>query len=194
MLFRIRVDDYGVDARASITKLLTNAQQFVWVHHQINDNPHWHVYLDNPNYMSCQAVRYHLRKTTDNPSNYSVKKCDEDKKLDYIQYLFNQKHGNKWTIEDTSFDQVIVDECIKRAATVAEVFNEKRPKARSLYEMAMEVHETTPNDDELIQAIIKCLHRYMKCHDDFMIIKVLTTISTMRDINLTVERIRRKIM
>lgn len=195
MKFRIRVDDYGIGAKTSMYPIIETAKEHVLVRHDIGDNPHWHLYVDNPNFMSPQSVRYYLRKHTDNPTDYSVKKCDDDRVDEYVQYLFNTKHGNVATIESSLFDDNRLQQCRARADEVTEEFTKrKKDKPKTLYEIAMYVDAATKDDSDLIANVIKALHKFCKCHDDHLIIKVLTTIQSKRDIEFVVERIRRKII
>lgn len=192
MKFRIRLDAIE-GSKDTLNRLLIGSTEFVLVHHQINDNPHYHMFLDNSNYMSCQAVRYYLKKLTDKPSNYSVKQCDDDRVSEYIQYLFNTKHGNISTLEDYKLFSVDIQECQAKATQVAEEFAKRKPAPKSLYDIAMYVHETTPDLQDIIKQTIRALHKFCKCHDDYLVIKVVTTIMSLRDEEFVVERIRRKI-
>lgn len=195
MKFRIRLDEIE-GAYPLLKTLCKDANQYVLVHHQINDNPHYHLYLDKPMYMSCQTVRYHLKKLTENSTNYSVKQCDEDRVQEYVQYLFNTKHDNKPTLVDHRYPDDLIQKAKDDAQRIAEEFKQKVKKGKkniTLYEMAMEVDEITDVDDNLIRNAIHVLHKYMKVHDDFLITKIVTTIQSKRDINFVIERVRRRI-
>lgn len=196
MKFRIRLD--CVDGAEGVLKHLhATSQEYVWVKHDVNDNPHYHMYLDNPNLMSPQSVRYYFKKLTENSSDYSVKRCDDDRVSEYVQYLFNTKHGNISTLISHKFNSQLLDECRQAAEVVSQEFAKKRSTKKgaiTMYEIAMEVHETYKDSNDLIKGAIRTLHKYLKIHDDFLVMKVVTTVMSLRDEDIVVERIRRKLL
>lgn len=135
MKFRLRVDETNVEI-ASKFKEFVKKYPHVLVHHLLpHGNPHFHAYVDIPDKGSCPALRY----TIDNlfgvsKTERSVKKCDDDRVDDYVQYLFNEKHGNKWTLLSHSFD---VDIHVQKAKAVATAFATRMTKSQVITEWDM---------------------------------------------------------
>lgn len=170
-----------------MTTWAETAREYVLVHHLVNDNSHFHLYLDAPNLMSQQSVRYHLKtKFKLLPTQYSVKQCDATRVNEYIQYLFNTKHGNLARLISTNVDDERITAARTAAAVVSEEYSKQRKnnKPKTLYAIAEEVRATVedPTDQyKVIHMTIKLLHKYCRCHDRYLVIKVVDTVRAMVD-------------
>lgn len=187
MMYRIRIDDVN-DVATKVTEWVgIHSQRYFVMHHLVNANSHFHLYMDSPMTMSAPAMRYKV-KTKFNLSNvqYSVKLCDESRVNEYLQYLFNTKHGNVATIVTHNFDNNTVDKCRSDANRVSEEFSatRKTKTAKSLYEIAIECRDTVADVRDLGQIIKKSiflLHKYCKCHDRFLVMKLVQTVQSLVD-------------
>lgn len=112
MLVRGRLDAVaGVNDETLVKWLETVGTDLILVHHVLpqmegtkwdtlkpyedTTNPHYHFYL-NTSYKSAQSLAYQLKKTfTVGKTDWSIKPCDPERRDEYWQYLFNEKHGNK---------------------------------------------------------------------------------------------------
>ena len=186
MMFRLRIDDAKLVSATIAAWAETVGNAYVIVHHLVNDNSHFHLYLDAPMIMSAQALRYRIKTRFGlDKVQYSVGLCDEERIDEYLQYLFNTKHGNIATLHKI---KNIPDERLKRARDAAHVVSEefakqrKSKKVKTLYEIAQEVRATVKDDTDEPQIVImsiKLLHKYCKCHDRFLVIKLVDTVRSM---------------
>lgn len=186
MMFRIRIDDTKQVAATVAEWAETVGNRYVLVHHLVNANSHFHIYFDAPMVMSAQSMRYKIKTYFKlDKVEYSVGLCDEDRVEEYIQYLFNTKHGNVATIHRVkNVSDDVIQRCRNRAHEVSEEFakQKKTKKAKTLYEIAQEVRATVADDTDQAQIVnmsIRLLHKYCKCHDRYLVIKVVDTVRSM---------------
>lgn len=185
MMFRIRIDDTKQVAATVAEWAETVSRKHVLVHHLVNANSHFHLYLDAPMVMSANALRYKIRtKFNLDKVEYSVGLCDEDRVEEYIQYLFNTKHGNVATLHRTNMPDDVIKRCRDKAHEVTEEFakQKKTKKTITLYQIAQEVRATVAddrNEHQIVQMSIRLLHKYCKCHDRFLVIKLVETVKAM---------------
>lgn len=193
MKFRIRIDDCM--NKHLFYEWMEKYEKYVIVHHMVNDNPHFHMLLDDPKCDSLQNMRMRVKRwfKVEKSSDYSVKKCDDERDLEYLQYLFNEKHGNKSTLlYSAGYTDDIINECRDKAKTVAEEYAKvsKRKKQITLYDIAEELAEIMKNievkrdfyeEEESAhyrvasKEVIKLCKKYRKGMDYNMIIKIMTT-------------------
>lgn len=185
MKFRIRVDINSEFTDDKLVKFMSGYSAIA-VRHDVNANPHFHAYIDAPMVMSCPAMRARVDsmfkvKGTDR----SVKQCDDDRVLEFVQYLFNTKHGNVATL---LFNNTISDTdlatCISKADDVAKeyerVTREQRAKRDVItqYDLAQEIADTVPESatikDYTVTAIA-VMNRHRKAFCDFSLRKVIFT-------------------
>jgi len=185
MMFRIRIDDTKQVAATVAEWAETVSRKHVLVHHLVNANSHFHLYLDAPMVMSANALRYKIRTKFElDKVEYSVGLCDEDRVEEYIQYLFNTKHGNVATLHRTNISPDVIKRCRDKAHEVTEEFakQKKTKKTITLYQIAQEVRATVAddtNEHQIVQMAIRLLHKYCKCHDRFLVIKLVETVKAM---------------
>lgn len=187
MRFRIRLD--GVDD-TKVISFMSSYKEGIVVHHMVNDNPHYHFYLRDDMIMSTQAMRMRVKRYFDvkKSTDYSVKDCDEPRVQEYIQYLFNTKHGNRWRrVYDVGIGFDVIDDAISSAEKVSDEYEklkikQKRTNTISVFDMAEELAETLKDTDDIadfyanaIKHAIQIAKKYRKGMDYNMIIKIVTT-------------------
>ena len=185
MKFRIRVDITSEFTEEKLVRFMSGYSAIA-VRHDVNANPHFHAYIDAPMVMSCPAMRARVDsvfkvKGTDR----SVKQCDDARVLEFVQYLFNTKHGNISTLLfNNVISEVDLQECMSKADEVAKEYErttrEQRMKKDTItqYDLAQEVADTvapgkTVQDYTL--AAIAVMNRHRKAFCDFSLRKVIFT-------------------
>lgn len=185
MMFRIRIDDTKQVAATVAAWAETVSRKYVIVHHLVNANSHFHLYLDAPMVMSAQSLRYKVRTKFElDKVQFSVGLCDENRVDEYLSYLFNTKHGNVATLHRTNLDRDVIQRATAAAQVVSEEFRSKRQsnKPKTLYEIAQEVRSSVADDTDagqIVSMTIRLLHKYCKCHDRYLVIKVVDTVRSM---------------
>lgn len=191
MRFRVRVDKLHAETESVLTDFVSKSKSHCLVYHFVNNNPHYHFYIDDDRYMSCQALRYQIDKITGSKrSERSIKECDTTRVDEYVQYLFNEKHGNKWRLVSSSIDTT---EHQAKAKTVAADFLVKQQKSKTreitTWELAEEVKnlymadDTKPDSEYEIYKIhidyaIDVCRKYRKTYTDFSIQRIVQTALT----------------
>ena len=159
MLIRGRIDAVkGVTDDGLLAWLTNSGKDIILVHHILpqmeglkwdtqepypdTTNPHYHFYLDTT-YKSVQALAYQIKKkfTMLNKTDWSLKPCDPERREEYWQYLFNNKHGNTWRLVSTYTPMEVF---IERANHVTQSFEERRKerlKTKTGYDISMELAE-----------------------------------------------------
>lgn len=148
MRIRLRLDATETVFRGEIIRFLEGCKRYVLVHHVLpHGNPHYHAFIDDPMVMSIDAYRARVKrqfKTT--RGDYSVQKCDDEREHEYVQYLFNTKHGNISTLVSSVYDPDVLSECQRKAQEVTEAYEETRKKTESksrltIFDLGLEVAE-----------------------------------------------------
>lgn len=153
--------------------------------------------------MRMRVKRYFtIEKATD----YSVKECDNERVDEYIQYLFNTKHGNLWRrVCDIGIDSARIDCAISNAAQVSDDYDKtvkKKTKSKTvtMYDIAEELSEIMKTYKHIeeerdwylksITETIKLCKKYRKGMDYNMICKIVTTYTGIVD----EDRLARKVI
>lgn len=204
MKFRVRIDDKPL-LREELTSYL-EGKDHVLVHHVLpSGNPHFHFFIDMPLIKSQQSYRYQIKvKFKVSGSDFSVKQCDEDKVEEYIQYLFNEKNGNKPTLVSSSRD---VSEHQRKARVVADEFANRQSSKKetiSSWGLAMELRKMInqyPDHlreyevyTQFIHDAIKVHEKHQKSYCEFSLLRVIQT--AMGDSKWTgalIEKVHKKI-
>ena len=195
MKFRVRIDETSTCKPEMLAAWTTkNSADYVVMHHLVNKNSHFHLYMDSPNILSCQAMRYKVKTVFKlEPVEFSVGICDETRITEYLSYLYNSKHGNVATLLTTNLSEEIMQVAMESALAIGKEFlKTKKEKAKGMYEIALEcVKEVNKLEyhsqpwPELHQGIyivcVKQLHKYCKCHDSFLVNKLVETVLSHRD-------------
>lgn len=210
MKFRVRLDE-GIESPGGDKLTCVNAiTKIAWmtmgglhahtlVHHILpiseyrkDGNPHFHLYVDIPTHKSVTSLKYHFKKHFNGKKgSWSIKECDDDKVDIFIQYLFNEKHGNRFTQMSSSIDTT---EHKRRAKLVLEDYvdktNETKVKQITLFAMATELAQYIRNEDLVdfhkeVRAImlyaVSIHNKYHKPYCVFSLNKVITTAMGMCD-------------
>lgn len=145
-LYRLRIDEItGLDTDELLQ--VCGSVQHVLVRHELpNGNPHFHAYI------KTDVKQANLRKKIKTlypeiqKSDYSLKSCDESRINEYVQYMFNTKHGNTWELYHTlNFDNTVLNDLIKAAQEISTDFEQttkyKKNTGPTIWDIAMEVEE-----------------------------------------------------
>lgn len=202
MKFRVRVDGSSDE---SVSQFVSTYSSSVVVHHVLpHGNPHYHMFVDDRMSMSIDAFRARVKRffKVTVSSDYSVKKCDDDKVNEYVQYLFNTKHGNQSRLVCVvNFDDDVLLECKESAKEVSEDYEkrtlerEKKKKDVTIFQLAEEVRDYVEESHSdgiaaYTEAAIKVCHRHRRCCEPNMLIKIVSTARSFRDKEFLVKRVQ----
>lgn len=198
--YRIRIDE---KPELDLPRLMTvlGHESHVIVHHVLPNqiNPHYHIYLVTKLKQANLRKRFKAELPTVQKSDYSIKACDEQRSSEYVQYMFNTKHGNKPTLVSTyNYDLTVLDGLKEAAKNVSENFkqiiNNRVNKGPTMYDLAVQVNDAispqTVNDlgnlndhvaslEQYIDTAIDVCHKNKKAFDEFMIRKLVLTARSM---------------
>lgn len=205
MLFRVRVD--GQDDE-TVTKFLEQYYSYVLVHHVLpHGNPHYHAYVEDRMSLSIDSFRARVKryfKITER-SDYSVKKCDDDKANEYVQYLFNTKHGNQpRMVKSHNFCDDVLTQCQKDAKDVSDDYElrskerEKNKSTATIYQLGIELQQLLnenhvsedPTIGEYTRYAIQICHKHHKSCEPNMLIKIVSTAMSLRQPDRLVQRVQ----
>lgn len=189
MLFRVRVDELNEETGSKLLHLFQGHEHVIVKHVLPHGNPHFHVYADMPMYMSCPAMRYAVDKMTGSKGpERSVKQCDVDRRDDYIQYLFNNKHDNISVLVSSTLD---VTAHQAKAAAVSDEYKEAKTERKTKnevtsWQLAEEVrqmylaHDTKLSSEYDIYKVhveyaIEVCRKHKKTFTDFSIQRIVQT-------------------
>jgi len=201
MYYRIRVDQIeGVEVEDF--EAICEPKVSVLVHHILpTGNPHYHYLIDTDVKENTLRQRIKRKYPSLKSTDYSIKKADDERINEYVQYLFNTKHGNKSTlISANNFDNDILEDLKKQAQKVSDEYDatKSRHKVATMYELAEEIHRqvnktftiddlgTTAlqdhlqlglpiNIEEYVDATMMVCRKHRKGFDEFMVRKLITT-------------------
>lgn len=91
--YRLRVD--GEDDQKMTQFVKEYCERYLLVHHVLpHGNPHYHAYVETHLTQGnfSNAVKKQMGVSG---GDYSNQKCDEDRKIEYLSYLYNTKKGNE---------------------------------------------------------------------------------------------------
>lgn len=154
-MFRVRVDIVNDLNSDDLLEVCGSPDTHVLVRHELpHGNPHYHLWL--PTDITDKALRLRLdRKFNLKKTDRSVKICNPERVNEYIQYMFNTKHGNKWElISVRNFDDDLLNDLIKAAKEISTDFDDRNNKKKNtgptIWDLALEVERefTKANEDE----------------------------------------------
>lgn len=91
--YRVRVD--GLDDDKVLRFLKDSCSRWLLVHHvTTTENPHYHFYAETT-YSQGNFSNKIKEVLGVRGADYSNKKCDDDRKIEYYSYMFNTKKGNQ---------------------------------------------------------------------------------------------------
>lgn len=150
-MFRIRIDIKN-DLNSDQLLEVCDSKSHVVVRHELpHGNPHFHLFVDNG--LKENTFRQRLKRKFPflESSDYSIKTCDPNRINEYVQYMFNTKHGNKWELIDVhNFDDNELHRLQIQAKDVTDEFaSNKKNKSNSrltIWDIAQEVASIIDED------------------------------------------------
>lgn len=187
-MFRLRID--GVNDELA-KKFMESYKSHVLVHHVLpHGNPHYHAYVDASNkIIGIDAFRARVKRhfLPQDRTEYSVKKCDSDKVNEYVQYLFNTKHGNESrTVSVSNFDNDVLLACQQSAKDVSMDYEKrtrerKESKGPTIYQLGEELgdiieqnHIEEPTVREYTTHAIAVCRKHQRPCDRNMLVKIVS--------------------
>lgn len=204
MKYRFRID---AEDDLMVQEFLKPYYAYVLVFHELpHGNPHYHAYVDDKMGLSIDAFRARVKRyfKTQKPSDYSVKKCDDDKVNEYVQYLFNTKHGNKHRLVSThNFDNDLLSSLAKAAEEVSDAYEqrtrqrEKSTKGPTMFQLGVELKDLI-EENHIIDATIEqyttyaiqICHKHHKTTEPNMLIKLVSTAMSFSQPHRLVRRVQ----
>jgi len=206
-MYRIRVDIVNDLNSDQLLETCGPAKQAVVVRHELpHGNPHYHFYIANDIKENTLRQRFKRKYPYLKPSDYSIKKCDTNRVNEYIQYMFNTKHGNKWELIDTvNFNDQLLNDLMEAAKKISDDYEESKPKKSdkpTIYDLAKEVEQRfkqeyniTDNPTELLgkrrvpeeieqyqiylEIAIDVCHKYRQPFEEHYLRRLVTTAITL---------------
>lgn len=188
MLFRVRVDSQRNDQ--SFLDFLHNYKSYVCVFHELpHGNPHYHMFIEDTMSLSIDALRKRVdRNFNVKGADRSVKECDMSRVNEYIQYLYNQKHGNSAThITHCNIDDALLLQLQAQAKDVADDFAQRK-KVKSdrqqitQYDLAEEVksrlselHKTEFTIEDYTKVAIQVMRKHRKAFCKYSLGRIIMT-------------------
>jgi len=145
-MFRIRIDVVSGLNSDDVIEVCEPKAHVIVLHELPKGNPHYHLYVETE--IKEQTLRQRIKRKFSNlkSTDYSIKKCDAERVNEYVQYMFNTKHGNKWELIDTNnFDTELLDSLKKAAKEVSDQFEtihkSKKSDRPTIYDIAQQISE-----------------------------------------------------
>lgn len=199
-MFRIRIDIVnGLDIDQFLQ--ISESEAWVVVRHELpHGNPHFHAWVKSSVKENTLRQRFKRKFAFLKSTDYSIKKCDEERANEYIQYMFNTKHGNRWELIDVrNFDTKLLDDLKEAAQKISIEFSESSSKSKAITiwdisqeveneftqsfhvvnNLGEEIHNFYESEQRKIEVYtdiaIKILRKHRKAFDEFLIRKVIST-------------------
>jgi len=202
-MFRVRIDIVN-DLNSDQLIEVCGPDTYVLVRHELpHGNPHYHAYFKYNTEMKDNTLRQRIKRKFGflKSSDYSIKKCDEERSNEYVQYMFNTKHGNKWELIDIrNFDNQLLNDLKQNAQKVSDDYastHKSKSKGPTIWDLAQqvekefkdtfnivdnlgdEIHNFYSNEQRRITVYtditIKVLRHNHKAFDDNLLRKVIAT-------------------
>lgn len=177
--YRFRLDAKVGVTDETLTRFLNDKVDVqMLVHHTINDNPHQHAYVETK---YTQGNFSNLIKKTFNVSgsDYSNKKCDDDRKYEQFSQLFNVKKGNiPRYVTSQGIDNLTIHQAKENAKQIAEEFQQKVSSGKKTkFDIAEYVASRDwKNVSELYDMVVDALHSNRMCSATFVVRDIITTV------------------
>jgi len=164
--FRVRVDCEGDELITQFCK--ENCEKYIIVHHTTTtENPHYHFYCETHYSQGnfSNKIKEHLHVKG---GDYSNKSCDQDRRLEYLSYLFNTKKGNvSRLVTYVGFSPIDVEIYREQARTIEREFQTKM-KERKKTQM------------DVVDSVINRIDSNDLRHADIIYDYVISTMKEMR--------------
>lgn len=206
MKFRVRVDGKSDEEFCLFLSKMCKNSSVVLVHHVLpHGNPHHHAMIEDGMVMSVDTFRKRVSRYFNvKGSDYSVKICDDDKVNEYVQYMFNTKHGNvAKLVYVNNFSQNTLDDCIAKAKEVTDEFAKSVEEAKKknktisaydlgirVYEMMQDSHNENPTIEDWTKMTIKVCHDARKTCEPNQLIRIISTAISKYDVQPLVKKVQ----
>lgn len=208
MRFRVRIDSERSEAQDSkFVGFFSQFHEYVLVGHILpHGNPHYHAFVNDTMSMSIDAFRKRVQRYFKNEikqsTDYSVKKCDDDKIFDYVSYLFNTKQGNVSTLVSSVYPEEELSRSRSNAEKISSEYIERNAQNQSksskitIYGIAEEVYQMfrdTHSEDTIAQwtqLTITTLHKHRKSCEPNMLIKIVSTARSFKDRGFLIQKVQ----
>jgi len=163
--YRVRIDGDQDDDLIKFFDEYTD--RYVLVHHTtLTDNPHYHAYCETKYTQGnfSNKIKQVLKVTG---GDYSNKTCNDDRKNEYLSYLFNTKKGNvSRLVKFVEFSIIDIKIHQEQAMTIAKDFKAKLSASKKTQiDIALIVLERcdSPHASVIYEEVISVLkeHRMM---------------------------------
>lgn len=176
--YRLRIDAISGVTDDTLTRFLRDkSDAFLLVHHQINDNPHYHAYVSTKytqgNFSNLIKKIFPVKGDL-----YSNKKCDPSRNHEYFAYLFNTKKGNvPRYVDSEGISPLDVTQAQAHAQEVAKEFQARVSSAKkSKFDIAECVSENDwLNLEELYDNVVSALLVNRMCTSAFVVRDIMST-------------------
>lgn len=153
-LYRLRVD--GSDDERMTQFLKKHSCRYLLVHHVLpTGNPHYHAYVET--HLSQGNFSNYVKKEMGvSKGDYSNKTCSDDRKHEYLSYLFNTKKGNvPRYVSSEDFSILDIKTYQEHANTIAQEFQAKMALGKKTqYDCVMLTIERLGKENCIYPAII----------------------------------------
>lgn len=191
-MFRIRIDIVSDLNSDQLIETCDSLAHVVIRHELPHGNPHYHMWVKTDTKENTLRQRFKRKFGFLKSSDYSIKKCDEERTNEYVQYMFNTKHGNKWELIDThNFDLKLLDDLKEAAQAISDDYKQHHKKSKSItiYELATEINDTYKKTYLLehssreqyvrcLEIAIKICHKHKKAFEENLLRRLVTTAIT----------------
>jgi len=122
--YRLRVD--GEDDPKMTQFLKKHTSRYLLVHHVLpTGNPHYHAYVET-HLTQGNFSNYVKKEMGVSKGDYSNQTCADDRKHEYLSYLYNTKHGNKSrTVSYENFGTLDIKTYQEQALQISKEFKTK---------------------------------------------------------------------
>jgi len=179
--YRIRFDGIRSLDDQAIAFFKKRSDGYILVHHVTQtENPHYHAYVrtavSQGNFANYLKKEFGVSK-----SDYSVKTCATDRRLECWSYLFNTKQGNDPTLIDyQGVSPLEVQQAKTNAKQIAGEFETRLKNMKETKMTKFDIAEKLSkekfkNHGELYDAVIKLLHANRMCSSSFVVRDIMTT-------------------
>lgn len=178
-MYRLRFDIKNDLNSDDILEVCQPTSHVVVRHELPHGNPHFHLWIETD--IKQNALRQRIKRKFEYllSTDYSLKSCNPNRLDEYIQYMFNTKHGNKWELIDLkNFDEVKLKQLQVQAKTISDDFQlskkDKKSDRPTIWQLATEVSEQLQYtrrdinyDERFKQALQECIKVCLKYKQPF---------------------------
>lgn len=176
--YRVRIDQVDGLADDTVTQFLRDkSDAFLLVHHQINNNPHYHAYV-RTKYTQGNFSNLIKRTFPVTGDLYSNKKCDSARRHEYFAYMFNTKKGNiPRYVDSEGISPLDITQAQAHATEVAKEFTARVSSAKkSKFDIAEFIADKEWNSlEDLYDIVVSALISNRMCTSTFVVRDIMAT-------------------